>query len=249
MLWRRLLLALDARVGPRHAAAVFFVGQLGKYVPGSVWSFAAQAQLGRRHGVPARSSVTASALFLVVHVFTGLLLGGLLVVVGAAGLDLPSLLDQKWWWVLVVLGALTLAPPVVRTLGDRLAGGGVRTVFGPRALVLSLLLMTAVWTCYGGCLWLLLPPGEVSATDLPTTLAAFAIAHGAGVLFVVAPAGLGAREGVLIALLTPLAGLAAAAAAALLVRVVHALADFTIAAGADRWARAAAEEAVRVDGA
>ena len=68
---------------------------------------------------------------------------------------------------------------------------------------------------------------------------AFALAHAAGVLLIVAPAGLGAREGVLIALLVPMVGVPSAAAAALLARLVHALADFLIAGAAAAWARSA----------
>ncbi|UUZ59991.1 flippase-like domain-containing protein [Nocardioides sp. B-3] len=115
VLWRNLLAGLGSPVPLRDAGAVFFVGQLGKYVPGSVWSFAVQAQLGRRHGVPARSSVTASALFLLLHTFSGLVLGGLLV----AGGVVSTGLDTAWWLLVVVGGAVALAPPVLRFLGRR----------------------------------------------------------------------------------------------------------------------------------
>ena len=125
VLWRMLLAALGSPVGMREAGAVFFVGQLGKYVPGSVWSFAAQAQLGRRHGVPARSSITASALFLLLHTVSGLLLGGALAAGGAVRTDVG-----RWWWLLLAIcAARRPGPAVLRALGDRLAGAGVRTRF------------------------------------------------------------------------------------------------------------------------
>lgn len=233
VLWRMLLAALGSRVAPRDAGAVFFVGQLGKYVPGSVWSFAAQAQLGRRHGVPVRTSVTASALFLLVHTFTGLLLGGAL----AAGGAVPTDVGRGWWLLLAVASAAALAPPAVRLAGDRLAGAGVATSFAVGDLLRSLVLMTGAWACYGACLWLLVPFARPAPGDVLTVVAAFALAHAAGVLLVLAPAGLGAREAVLIALLAPTVGLPAAAAAALLARAAHSVADFTIAAGAAALAR------------
>lgn len=234
VLWRMLLSALGSQVELREVAAVFFVGQLGKYVPGSVWSFAVQAQLGRRHGVPVRSSITASALFLVLHTFSGVLLGGLL----AAGGVVRTSFGTGWWLMLAVIGAAALTPPVLRFLGDRLAGAGVRTRFGVGDLIRSLALMAGVWACYGACLWMLMPPGRPAAADvLAAVAAAFALAHAAGVLLVLAPAGLGAREAVLIALLSPTVGLPSAAAAALLARVAHSVADFALAAGAAGWAR------------
>ena len=228
VLWRSLLVRLGSPVPLRDAGAVFFVGQLGKYVPGSVWSFAVQAQLGRRHGVPARSSVTASALFLILHTFSGLVLGGLLVAGGVVSTDL----DLVWWLLLAVGGAVAMTPPVLRFLGRRLSGVDVAAP----GLLRSLALMTVVWACYGASLWVLLP-----STDLLAAVAAFALAHAAGVLLVFAPAGLGAREAVLIALLAPAVGVPTAAAAALLARVAHSIGDFAIAAGAAAWSRRATE--------
>jgi uncharacterized membrane protein YbhN (UPF0104 family) len=228
VLWRSLLARLGSPVPLRDAGAVFFVGQLGKYVPGSVWSFAVQAQLGRRHGVPARSSVTASALFLILHTFSGLVLGGLLVAGGVVSTDL----DLVWWLLLAVGGAVAMTPPVLRVLGRRLSGVDVAAP----DLLRSLALMTVVWACYGASLWVLLP-----TTDLLAAVAAFALAHAAGVLLVFAPAGLGAREAVLIALLAPAVGVPTAAAAALLARVAHSIGDFAIAAGAAAWSRRATE--------
>lgn len=228
VLWRSLLARLGSPVPLRDAGAVFFVGQLGKYVPGSVWSFAVQAQLGRRHGVPARSSVTASALFLILHTFSGLVLGGLLVAGGVVSTDL----DLVWWLLLVAGGAVAMTPPVLRVLGRRLSGVDVAAP----DLLRSLVLMTMVWACYGASLWVLLPN-----TDLLAAVAAFALAHAAGVLLVFAPAGLGAREAVLIALLAPAVGVPAAAAAALLARVAHSIGDFALAAAAAAWSRRATE--------
>ncbi|WP_210438347.1 lysylphosphatidylglycerol synthase domain-containing protein [Nocardioides xinjiangensis] len=229
VVWRLLLRWIGSDVGPRDAAAVFFVGQLGKYVPGSVWSIAVQAQLGRRHGVPTRSSVTASSVFLLAHTATGLLLGGLLALAGA--LPGPS---YGLAALAVAAGAVALAPPVLRRLADRLAGRGTR--FGVRELGTTCVLMAVVWVGYGAAL-LLLVPGSSAPPPLGTAVAAFALAHAAGVLVVFAPAGVGAREGVLVALLAPLVGLPGAAAVALLSRVTHAVADFAVAGLAAWWAR------------
>ncbi|PKH44336.1 hypothetical protein SAMN05192575_102391 [Nocardioides alpinus] len=233
VLWRLLLRWVGSEVGVRDGAAVFLVGQLGKYVPGSVWSVAAQAQLGRRHGVPARSSATASALFLLVHTATGLLLGGLLVLGGA--LDRSA--STTWPWVAVAIGAVALAPGLVRRLADRFAGPGARTSLGFVELGTTTALMTAVWGCYGAGLLLLVPAGGSGTPGFGAAVAAFALAHAAGVLVVVAPAGVGVREGVLVALLSPVLGVPGAAAVALLSRVAHALADFAVAGAAGAWAR------------
>ena len=40
---------------------VFLVGQLGKYVPGSIWAYVLQMELGKRYGI-ARARVFAASL-------------------------------------------------------------------------------------------------------------------------------------------------------------------------------------------
>jgi hypothetical protein len=50
LVWRTLLAALGSVLPLRAAARIFFLGQLGKYVPGSVWPIVAQMDLAR--GLP-----------------------------------------------------------------------------------------------------------------------------------------------------------------------------------------------------
>ena len=57
--WRAVLADLGSPLPLRAAAKISFVSQLGKYVPGAVWAFAAQVELGRDAGVPRRRSVAA----------------------------------------------------------------------------------------------------------------------------------------------------------------------------------------------
>ncbi|MFA6299418.1 MAG: hypothetical protein WC642_09635, partial [Nocardioides sp.] len=78
--------------------------------------------------------------------------------------------------------------------------------------------------------------------DLMAFGAAFAAAYAVGVVVVLAPAGVGAREGVFVLLLTPVTGVAGATALALLARVVHTVADGLLAA---IWSFAARADADR----
>lgn len=237
LVWRLLTRSVGAEVGVRDASAIFFVGQLGKYVPGSVWTVVAQAHLGRRHHVPGRSSLTASAVFLGVHTATGLLLGGMLVAAGTLDGGVPDGL-RPLPYAAAAAGLLALTPPVVRRLSERLAGRDSRSTFGAAELVRSLALMTATWLLYGGSLSLLVPGTGPDSPGFAAAVAAFALAHAVGVLVVFAPAGVGAREAVLVALLAPALGVPGAAAVALLSRLAHALADFVLAGAATAWSRA-----------
>ena len=55
--WRRLLADLGSRLPVKVAAQVTFMAQMGKYVPGAIWSFAAQVELGHDYHVPRRRGV------------------------------------------------------------------------------------------------------------------------------------------------------------------------------------------------
>jgi len=236
LLWRRLLARCGSPVPERAASGIFLVGQLGKYIPGTVWSFAAQARLGVRYDVPARRSVAASGLFLLVHTATGAALG-----TAAAAAGLVEVGGPRWLWALGTLGSLAgLLPPVLRRVGSLLARTPV--VVGLRDVGTAVALMAGVWTAYGVGVLALAGLARRDPADLGVVVAAFALSHVSGVLLVVAPAGLGAREAVLVALLGPLTGLGTAIAVALLARVVHTAADFAMAGAA--WARVRSDDRV-----
>lgn len=223
LLWRRLMARLGAPLPVVDGSATFFVGQLGKYVPGSVWSIGAQAQLAGRHAVPARTTVAAGLLFLGYHVATAVVLGALTMLLG--GLDSPW---PDWVSVLALVGAAAgLLPVVVRGVGRRVAGREVP--IGGADTVAALALMAIAWAAYALALVLLAP--ALPWDDLAAYGGAFAAAYAVGVVVVLAPAGVGAREGVFVLLLAPSTGVAAATALALLARVVHTAADGLLAAG------------------
>lgn len=215
--WSAALRAFAVETRIAELLPLFFMGQLGKYIPGSVWSFAAQAVLGKRHGLRPKASAAASLLFLGIHVASGLLLAGAV----GWGTQIPA-------WLLIlslVIGVIGLVPGIYRLLGTRLAGEPCEWTW--RRSAVAGCLMLPAWTGYGLSLVVLSPSRD--ASTVLTLVAAFAIAHAAGVALPIAPAGLGAREFVLVALITPVVGIGQAAALALVLRLLHALADFLVA--------------------
>lgn len=236
-LWLRILDGYGHRLPLGDGFAIFFVGQLGKYVPGSVWSIGAQAQLARPHAVPPRATVGASLVFLGFNVATAAFAGGLIALAGRVPLGMPA-----WLIAIGVLAVLAgLQPKVVNTLGTRVGGSALRL----RALdvLVAVALMAAVWALYALALLALVP--DPSSRVLAALAGAFTIGYAVGVVVVFAPAGLGAREATFIALLTPVTDLATATSVALLARVVHLIADFGV-AGAT-WRLASRERRMAVD--
>ena len=208
----------------------FFVGQLGKYVPGAIWPMVAQMELGRRLGLPRRRSAAAFVLTMLV-VFTSALFvaSGALPLLGRDGTA-----GYRWLLVLTPLIAGLLHPRVLnRLLGlffrllrreplERpLSGRGVIRAFG-WALV--------AWAWFGLHIAVLMTELDVPVSRaLPLALGAFAIAWCAGPVVMIAPAGAGVRELALVALLAPVLGPAGALVVALASRLFLTVADLLLA--------------------
>lgn len=227
--WRRILAAHGHTVPPVPAAAIFFVGQLGKYIPGSVWSLGAQADMARRVGVPPRTTVAVGLLFLWVHVVTAVPLGAIAAARAVAGIPRSGVVAAA-----LIVAALALAPPVLTRLADVLAGAPEPISLDWADVGGLVVRMSGVWLLYGTAALLVVPPDALSqaggtAAQLIPVTAAFAASYVLGVVVVLAPAGLGAREATMVALLAPTLGLPVAAATTLLIRAVHTVCDFTIA--------------------
>uniref|UniRef100_UPI00262A5117 hypothetical protein n=1 Tax=uncultured Nocardioides sp. TaxID=198441 RepID=UPI00262A5117 len=152
---------------------------------------------------------------------------------GMLAAGMPTLPLPRWAGLVGALGcAVALTPPVVARLGSLVAGsaGTLRLTWGSLAVLVGRMALT--WTCYAGAMVALIPgttPGH-AAELLAIAAGGFAAAYVVGVAVVVAPAGVGAREVTLVALLSPAVGLATATAVALVTRVLHTAADLTLAA-------------------
>lgn len=62
LVWRALMAGLGSPLPVGVASRVLFVGQLGKYLPGSVWPVLAQMELASEHKVPRVRTAAASVI-------------------------------------------------------------------------------------------------------------------------------------------------------------------------------------------
>jgi glycosyltransferase 2 family protein len=239
--WRAALAGLGSRLPLGGAMRVFFLGQLGKYVPGSVWSVVAQVELGRDYGVPRRSSGTAVVIATLTALATGL---------AVAGAGLPLLGSDaygRYGWALLMLpvALAVLWPPVLNRLIAvvlRLARRDPMPVsLDLRAIARVTGWSLATWALFGIHVWILALSVGAGGASLPLeATAAYAGAWCIGFLLVVAPAGAGAREAALVFLLHPTMPSTAATVVALTSRLVVTVADVAwglVALGAERRRR------------
>ncbi len=202
--WRAVLIGLGSRLPVLAAARVYFLGQLGKYVPGSVWPILAQAELSKEYGVPrARAGLAALTQMMI-----GLVVG---VVVAASTLAFasPDAFATYWWLTLVAaVGVAALVPPVLNrlvALALRLTRRPGAGRVGVRPIVVSALWCLVMWAGFGVHLWLLaLSIGAADDGRLFLICAGgYALAWVIGFVIVFLPAGAGAREAALVLALAP----------------------------------------------
>ncbi len=224
--WRAVLTDLGSPLPVAGAMRVFFLGQLGKYVPGSVWPLLAQMELGRDYKVPRRSSGAAVVIFMLLVLGTGLLVA----VLAWPLLGRDAL--QRYWWALSALpvAAVLLYPTVLnRVLATALRLARREPVPDPLSVpgVLRAVGWCLVsWVAYGVHIWVLarmLGAGGVGL--LPRSTGAFAGAWCVGFLVVIAPAGGGAREAAMIVLLGTGVGTARATVIAVVSRLLFTVGD------------------------
>lgn len=246
--WRALLADLGSPLPVATAARISFVGQLGKYVPGAIWSFAAHIELGYDHYVPRRRGAASVVMALAVAVAVGL-------AIAACCLPLASAAAARHYlWVLAALPVILvcLCPPVLGWLTDR-ALGVIRLQGLERRPTWRGLAVAAGWTALGWLMlglqvWLLLASMTGRGADLLLAVGGYALACTAGLLLVVFPNGIGPRELILIAVLAPVLDRPTALALALLARVATTISDLAwggigLAVGRRGRAAAAAEAA------
>lgn len=219
--WRAGLAALGSRLPLVPGLRVFFLSQAGKYLPGSVWPFLAQMELGREHGVPPSRSGTAGVLFLILHLATGLAVA--LVALPFSG----ELLDSGYaWFVLLLIPLAVGLHPRVLTL---LLGRGFRLLRRPApppltwpAVLAPSAWLLGMWLAYGVSIAVLLAPlGPLTPTTWALAIGGYALAWCAGFLVLVVPAGVGVREAVLVLALIPVLATAPATSVAALARLAH----------------------------
>jgi len=216
--WQILLRLMGYRVSLGGLMRVWFVSGLGRYIPGKIWQFVGAAHLGNALGIPAGVTVTALA----VHAGFFLLAAGLtsIYLLPAASPVVGGVLTSLRWGAPLLL--FLLHPAVIGgalRLFRRLSGRASEVWTASWRNSFGLLLLACIgWALTGVALYLfLLSLTPLPGSALPAVVAINALSFVLGYAVFVAPAGLGAREVSLAALLAlfvpaPVAALLAVAA-------------------------------------
>ena len=241
--WRRILADLGSPIHLAPAGGIFFVGQLGKYLPGSVWAIVAQAEMGARLHIPRQRSAVVGLLTVGLAAICGFIVG-----IPALPLLISRDATSSTGWAL-----LLIVPLLVGVLWPRLLNWGIarglRLLRRPplehelsgRTVLFTVVCFCLSWASTGVSVYVLArtlaDPGYDTSRLALATVSGFALAASLSMFTVVLPAGVGVREGLLVLLLGPIISVPAATAVVVVARFLTVLADVLFALLGWAWAR------------
>ncbi len=221
--WRAVLRLVGVRVPVGRVVAWYYVGEMGKYLPGGVWPVLGRGELARRGGVPRTRAYASVAMSL------GLLyLAALFVAAGFLPFALSGGGFNGWMLFLLALpvGLVMLHHTVLAWLVALMERVTRRSIAFEIPQWRDSLLLVAryvpTWFFVGTATWAIARSLTPDAS-YPKVMFATVLSWTAGFLAVPVPAGAGIRE----AVLTASSGLdgGVAAATAIVARILFVLVD------------------------
>jgi len=228
--WKIIVLSLNKRVGYAKSFKIAYLANLGRYIPGKVWQMFGMIYLAKKEGVTEEEAVTSFGLSQLFAIPSGLLSG--LVFLGIY----PGILDQYatipyMTTGVVVVAAVVFLLSLIVVFAPRIMERGLNRLFKlarrrPITLGMNKSLAAAIyggyflaWSLYGFSFWLFLKGITIQSAPAVPMAGIFIIAYQIGYLFLLAPGGVGPREGAMAILLTPFFGSGIPAAIAITARL------------------------------
>ena len=235
--WHTTLYAMGARPTWRESCRAFFIGHLGKYVPGKALVVVIRAGMVRSH----RTDTTVAAVAVFIETLSLMAVGATL----AAAL-IALLFHDHWYALVIAVGLMLCAgiptlPPIfrrlVRLLKVKKANPEIEQALegvGFRLMGIGWAALTVEWLLFGLSLWAVLKAVPTLAgadigllTLMPLLTASVTIAMVAGFMSLI-PGGLGVRDGLLIELLSQSFSADVSFVASVLLRIVWLLTEVVI---------------------
>jgi glycosyltransferase 2 family protein len=220
--WRRSLEIVGQKRPRLDTLFRYFVGQLGKYVPGGIWPVVGRAEMARRAGIVGRIAYSSTILSLGTTYLAAVLLG-------VATLPFSAGADQRAFAIFLLLpvGIGVLHPRVLSKVQVTLEHLSKREFGVPipswSVSIRLLLRHVPAWLSIGTATWLV-AYALGDAGSLGNVLFATSVSWFVGFVAIPVPGGIGVREAVFLATATSLSP-GIAATTALLARFVFITVD------------------------
>ncbi len=195
--WRRVIIASGETLSFRAAARIWFVSNLGKYVPGKVWSIAAMTVMARGESVSPMTAAGSSILIQLVTIAAGI---GVVLVAGAQVVDQPLLATAV---LIIVIACVAAAPrllPAAARMAASVTGKDIQiSKIEARTVWAAALRSVISWIAYGVAFQFFVR-GIIGPTAGAVTsyIAVYAASYIIGFLALFAPGGAVVRESALV---------------------------------------------------
>lgn len=199
--WRQTLQQLGEQLRIADAARIWFISNLGRYLPGKIWQIAAMAAMATDAGVSPIAATLASLVVNAASVAAGFAIVGLAapdLLAARAGLSPAFAVTLTVTGIAILVAAPFLLTPAIRALGKGRKLSGVAAL-SPRMIALALGGTALAWVTYGVAFWFF----ARAVSDWPAgatlgALAVYTLSYLAGYLALIAPGGVVVREVVLV---------------------------------------------------
>lgn len=243
--WGVILRRLGSPLPEARVLRGYFVGQLGKYVPGGLWGVVGRGEWARRGGVPGPAAY-ASTVLSMATAYVAACAVALVCLFFAPGVGLLAV----GVGALAPVGLALLHPRVLRATAG--LAGRLSRRWARRRARRPFELPELPWRATAGFVarqlpsWLLIAAATLAVAaglgidaDPAAVVLATVVSWVVGFLTIPVPGGIGVREATFVALLGGLGDGGGVAAVALAARLVFVLVDLSGAAGATLWAAGA----------
>ena len=195
--WRRTVTGSGQKLTFPEASRIWFVSNLGKYVPGKIWSIAAMTMMARDSSVSGSVAAGSSVMVQLVTILAGI---GVVLVTGAQAVAHPAIAVAA---AAVILMTLSLAPRFLPVAGRIAASLTGKTFDFPRmrpSLVWMAIVNSIIaWIAYGIAFQLFVR-GIIGSSAGATSsyIAVYAASYIIGFLALFAPGGAVVRESAIV---------------------------------------------------
>jgi len=201
-IWGRLLRSMGYRLSYPELWHIYYIGNLGRYVPGKVWTIAGMAYMGGKAGIPSARAGAAAVFSQVYSLVSSVVIFLVFLILredsfpgpGRVGLMVLVFLAGAFVFVLFPRNVERMLNTVLGFMGRKPLEIGITTSSAVKIIVLYGL----SWILFGAAFHVLIVsiagPGTV---DLVFASGVWAAAYTVGFLAFFVPGGLGVREGVI----------------------------------------------------
>jgi glycosyltransferase 2 family protein len=195
--WRRTVIGSGQKLGFEDAARIWFVSNLGKYIPGKVWSIAAMTMMARESSVSGGVAAGSSVMIQLVSIAAGI---GVVLVTGAQAVDHPAVAVASAALILVMLALAPRLLPMAARLAASVTGKAIDYPQMPASVVWMAIVNSVIaWIAYGIAFQLFVR-GIIGSSAGATTsyIAVYAASYIIGFLALFAPGGAVVRESAIV---------------------------------------------------